>query len=86
MAVESFSFLSVSFGQVLAIGNARTAFIAGKFAVGAAATGGAQHAVALADRLALIIVCLIFAHLPRPVFYTAVAKYGFSRIFSDATT
>jgi hypothetical protein len=83
MAVESFSFLSVSCGQVILIGNARTAFIAGTFAVGAEATGGAQHAIVLADRLALITVCLIFAQL-RPVFYAVFPNHGLSRNLSDA--
>ena len=46
-------------------------------------TGGAQHASVLADRLALLIVCLIFAHL-RPVFYAGFAKHGLSRNLSDA--
>jgi hypothetical protein len=45
MAVESFSFLSVSCALVKAIGNARLAFIAGLFAVGAEETGGAQRAM-----------------------------------------
>ena len=34
MAVETYSLLSVSCGQVFLIGNARLAFIAGTFAVG----------------------------------------------------
>ena len=51
--------------------------------MGTEATGGAQHAMLLAGRLALIIVCLIFAHL-RPVFHAVPSKYGLSRIFSDA--
>jgi hypothetical protein len=67
---------------VVAIGNTRIAFIAGPTAVGADQAGGARHAVALADRLALI-VCVIFAHL-RPVFYAAPLKYGLSRFYSDA--
>ena len=82
MAVESFSFLFVSSGQVVAIGLARIALIAGRFAVGADCAGGAHHAVYLADLLALI-VCVIFAH-PRPVFYAVMSKYGLSRNFSDA--
>ena len=82
MAVESFSFLFVSCGQVFLIGNARIAFIAGLFAVGAEATGGAQHAIVLADRLALI-VCNILAHL-RPVFHAVNSAYGLSRNLSDA--
>ena len=45
--------------------------------------GVAQRAIVLADRLALIIVCLIFAHL-RPVFHAVVPHLGLSRIFSDA--
>ena len=83
MAVESFSFLFESTGQVVAIGNARNSFIAGTFAVGTEDTGGAQHASVLADRLALLIVCLIFAHL-RPVFHAGFAKHGLSRNLSDA--
>ena len=67
-AVESFSFLFVSCDLVKFFGNARIAFIAGLFVVDAEAGGVAQRAVNLADRLALLIVCLIFAHL-RPVFY-----------------
>jgi hypothetical protein len=84
MAVESFSFLFVSCGQVLvvAIGLANIALIAGPIAVGADHAGGARHAIPLADLLALI-VCVIFAHL-RPVFYAVMSKYGLSRKFSDA--
>jgi hypothetical protein len=82
IAVESFSFLSVSCDQVFVIGNARLAFIAGPIAVGTEATGGTQRAIVLADRLALI-VCAIFAHL-RPVFHAALPKCGLSRKISDA--
>ena len=82
MAVENFSFLSDSCDLVFLIGNARVAFIAGLFAVIADQAGGAQRAILLADRLALI-VCNIFAHL-RPVFYAVNTAYGLSRSFSDA--
>ena len=44
--------------------------------------GVAQHAMMLADRLALLIVCLIFAHL-RPVFYAVNSAYELSRNYSD---
>jgi hypothetical protein len=82
IAVENYFFLSVSCVLVAAIGNTRTAFIAGPSAVAADLAGGARCAVALADRLALI-VCVIFAHL-RPVYYAAFSKYGLSRFFPDA--
>ena len=68
--------------MVAAIGNTRTAFIAGPSAVAADLAGGARCAVALADRLALI-VCVIFAH-QRPVFRAAFLRHGLSRKFSDA--
>jgi hypothetical protein len=41
-----------------------------------------KHAIALANRLALIL-CAIFAHL-RPVFYAAISIHGLSRNLSDA--
>jgi hypothetical protein len=64
-------FLFVSCGQVLAIGNARTALIAGRIAVGADSAGVAHHAVPLAEQLALI-ACVIFAHY-LPVFYAVLS-------------
>ena len=82
MAVESFSFLSVSIDLVFEIGNARIAVIAGLFVVFADHAGGAHRAILLADRLALI-VCNILAHL-RPVFHAARSKCGLSRILSYA--
>jgi hypothetical protein len=85
MAVESFSFLFVSCDLVTFFGSARIAVIAGlfPFVVDAEAAGAAQRAIRFADRLALLIVCLIFAHL-RPVFYAPISAYELSRSFSDA--
>jgi hypothetical protein len=80
--VESFSFLFVSCDLVTFFGNARIAFIAGLFVVDAEAAGVAQRAIFLADRLALITVCLIFAR-PRPVFHAGFPHQGLA-LFSDA--
>jgi hypothetical protein len=80
---ENYFFLFVSCGQVVAIGNARIALIAGSIAVDAGPAGGAYYAVLLADLLAPAIVCVVFAHL-RPVFHAAPSKYGLLRCFSDA--
>jgi hypothetical protein len=83
MAVESFSFLFVSWDLVKFFGNARIAFIAGLFVVDAEAAGVAQRAILLADRLALIVCNIILAHTYGPVFHAAPSKCGLSRL-SDA--
>jgi hypothetical protein len=58
MAVESFSFLSVSCGQVFLIGSARIAFIAGLVAVDADHAGGASSFLVLLSVLPSLLLSL----------------------------